>query len=276
MRRLAALAVTAALALAVVSGAGAVGPWLGTSDGPLAAPGTDAVSFTATAGEGSTLVAARSRGRTVSRLALPGTWGLPLVTMNGAVGGVSTNGRTLVLSQPYDGSGGLQRRSSFAVLGTSPLEVRRTISLAGDFGFDALSPDGRWLYLIQHVSEQRVLDYRVRAYDLRAGRLLPGVVADRRQRDWTMTGMPVARAASPDGRWVYTLYSAGDNYPFVHALDTRSRTAVCVGLPWDWSTAGQAITSAGLSVVGGTLRIAGGSGGARFALDRTTFSVRKL
>jgi hypothetical protein len=86
-----------------------------------------------------------------------------------------------------------------------------------------------------------------------------------------MSGMPVARASSADGRWVYTLYSVGDNYPFVHALDTVHRTAVCIGIPWNWATDQTAINSATLAIEGNALSIAG-----KFVLDRSTFEVTKL
>jgi hypothetical protein len=36
---------------------------------------------------------------------------------------------------------------------------------------------------------------------------------------------------SPDGRWAYTLYDGAGAQPFVHALDTMGRTAVCIDLP---------------------------------------------
>jgi hypothetical protein len=35
---------------------------------------------------------------------------------------------------------------------------------------------------------------------------------------------------SPDGRYAYTLYGGGDK-PFVHALDTRRRSAACIDIP---------------------------------------------
>ena len=44
-----------------------------------------------------------------------------------------------------------------------------------------------------------------------------------------MTGVPVTRLPSPDGRWDYTLYQSAE-HPFVHALDTQRRTAVCIDL----------------------------------------------
>ena len=45
-----------------------------------------------------------------------------------------------------------------------------------------------------------------------------------------MTGRPMTRVMSPDGRWAYTLYQGSDEGPFVHALDTSRQRAVCVDL----------------------------------------------
>jgi hypothetical protein len=72
----------------------------------------------------------------------------------------------------------------------------------------------------------------VRAYDLRAHRLLPGRIADKTQASWVMHGFPATRVTSRSGRWVYTLYTNPGGYPFVHALDTVRGVAHCVGLPW--------------------------------------------
>jgi hypothetical protein len=277
MRRAAVL--VAVLAFLPASTASAVGPWLGVADGaPGIASTTESVSFVATVqGAGTTVAARDESGAVVSRATVPGKWGIPLVTFRGDAGGLSENGRVLVLAQPYGGNGGLRPSTSFAVMRTKPLALRTTVRLRGDFGFDALSADGRTLYLIQHVSEKNLFSYRVRAYDLRAGKLLAGVIADKRQASWLMNGMPVARATSPDGRWVYTLYSGSDNYPFVHALDTATRTAVCIGLPWDWSTQADSIQGAGLSLAGGTLKVVGGGlQPDRFALDTRTFAVTAL
>jgi hypothetical protein len=279
MRLLAALAAAAA-ALGLASAAPAAGPWLGVLDGGegIAAPNA-AVSYVANIAGGRTTVAAvrDADDATLASASVPGTFGLPYVTLGGDLGGLSTNGRTLVLGEPYTGGGELRTTSRFAVFGTKPLALRTTVALHGDFGFDALSPDGRTLYLIEHASQRQLLSYRVRAYDLRTGKLLPGAIADERQRSWLMNGMPVSRATTANGRWVYTLYSGGDNYPFVHALDTTKRTAVCVGLPWQWTSAGPEIGTAKLTLSGGRLVVAGGGGvGTKFALDTRTFKVTRL
>ena len=250
------------LALACVPIASAAGPWLGTASNGVA-------QYTANVHGKSTVVAAGSQ-----KLTLSGKWGLPRVTLNNDVGGLSADGRTLVLSRDdaVHNNGELSSETSFAVLGTKPLHVRTTVKIKGDFGFDALSPQGRILYLIQHVSQENLFQYRVRAYDLTKHKLLSQVIADKRQRDWNMTGLPVGRASTPDGRWVYTFYSSANqnNYPFVHALDTVKRTAVCIGIPFDWTADQTAIEQATLSIKGGKLAIGG-----RFLLDRVTFKVTK-
>jgi hypothetical protein len=107
-----------------------------------------------------------------------------------------------------------------------------SITLNGDFAFDALSPDASTLYLIQHVDANNINRYVVRAYDLRTHTLRPGRIADKTQLGWVMEGSALTRATSSDGRMVYTMYSRPGGYPFVHALDTMGGTAHCIGLPW--------------------------------------------
>ena len=106
--------------------------------------------------------------------------------------------------------------------------IRREIALTGLFTVDAISPDGRSLYVIEYPGED-LLDYHVRMLDTRTGRLDPRAVVDPRNPDEQMGGMPMARAVSRDGRWAYTLYSGGEE-TFIHALDTVGRTAACIDL----------------------------------------------
>jgi hypothetical protein len=163
-----------------------------------------------------------------------GTWGVPMIDISGATGGLSADGRTLVLgdANPAFGPNGVRKRSSFVVVDPKRLSERARFTLRGDFSFDALSPNGQALFLIQHVSTTDLSRYIVRAYDLQADRLLPGRIADKAQRGWVMTGYAVTRTTSVDGRWVYTLYRHDGGYPFVHALDTVNRQAHCIGVPW--------------------------------------------
>jgi hypothetical protein len=168
------------------------------------------------------VTALSARGGAVSRsTTLPGRFRVPVVARDGTVGGLSFDGGTLVLAEP-------PRRGNtrLAVVDTRRF-TSRTLALPGEFSFDALSPDGRLLYLIEHASASDRSLYRVRAYDLARGRLLGGAVADKRTGQTAMRGVAVSRTESPDGRWAYTLY-AGGPHPFVHALDTVRRQAVCL------------------------------------------------
>jgi DNA-binding beta-propeller fold protein YncE len=173
-----------------------------------------------------------SNGAVMRSTTLKGVYGVPLITFGGLTGGLTTDGRTLVLaSQPYV-KNGLAKRSRFAVFSTSTLRVRALISLSGLFSFDALSPDGNTLYLIEHfTSDSGQFRYRVRAYDLVTHELVRHVVADPQTWADSMVGFPMSRATGPGGAWVYTLYTNG-SAPFVHALDAANRKAVCVDLPW--------------------------------------------
>jgi hypothetical protein len=182
-----------------------------------------------------TLTAFRRRDeRIVKWRSYRGSFGIPAVTFNRDVGGVSSDGSTLVLADTRTGNGEypLKRHSTFLVIDAKSLRVRERIELPGAFTFDALSPDASRLYLIQHVSSRELTHYVVRAYDLGSGRLLAGRIADKTQRGWVMNGMPIARATDLGGRWVYTLYQNPGGFPFVHALDTVRGAAHCIGLPW--------------------------------------------
>jgi hypothetical protein len=184
-------------------------------------------------GLGRTLVEAiRTRdGWTRGFGSVAGAYGTPWVAGT-KMGGLSPDGRTLVLGQA-NAYNGLRRVSRFVVYDSKRLWAPQDwITLRGDFAFDALSPHGRTLFLIQHVSAQDLSHYVVRAYDLRRGALLPQKIADRTQRGWVMSGYPVTRATSRGGRYVYTLYQNPGGYPFVHALDTVGRKAHCIGVPW--------------------------------------------
>jgi hypothetical protein len=166
-------------------------------------------------------------GSLLNQLELVGQFGVPY-TAAGAEG-MSHDGRTLVLQN----ADGIFSPSTFAVVDVKRFRLAHEIQLNGSFSYDALSPDGSRLYLIQYKRGPGgdLSHYVVRAYDLPRERLLPGRIADRTQKSWVMQGTPVKRAASADGRWVYTLYTNPGGYPFVHALDTIRGVAHCVGLP---------------------------------------------
>ena len=163
-------------------------------------------------------------------LELDGAFGVPLVAYDGTPSGLSGDAETLALIRPR--SSFPRERTTFSILDAERLRLREKVTLPGDFSFDALSPDGRTMYLIEYPDPRNPAAYEVRAYDLERGRLLPEPIVDPEESAEEMAGFPQTRAVSPDGRWAYTLYAraGGDEPPFVHALDTVGRTAVCIDL----------------------------------------------
>ena len=275
MRQLVFLSVALAT-LALVPAAGAVGPALPAVDGGAGiSAATGAVRYVTRLAKSSTRLQERVDGRVARTGIAAGAWGVQLATLDGELTGLSPDGRVLVLSDNVRPTGNLRPRSRFAIVDTRTLTVTGTIALRGDYTVDALSPNGDTLYLIHHVSQADATKYQVQAYDLTAGRLLPGVIADKRQQGWTMAGFPVTRATSASGRWVYTLYRQDNNYPFIHALDTLRHTAVCIGLPVNWANGQGWISNAKLNVAKGKLEVRGVDGEARFVLDTRTYRLAK-
>jgi hypothetical protein len=167
-------------------------------------------------------------GRVLAWRSLSGTFTIPAVAYDGSAGGLSADGTTLALIEP---------RASFPraatrllVLSTDGLKTRRLITLQGDFSFDAISPNGSWLYFIHYVSPNDPTRYLVQAFDVQRGRLLAKPIIDPKEPGEKMRGNPLSRAMSADGRWAYTLYDGAGATPFVHALDTVARSAHCIDL----------------------------------------------
>ncbi|HJS71082.1 MAG TPA: hypothetical protein VJ744_09745 [Gaiellaceae bacterium] len=177
-----------------------------------------------------TLIAAVDvdNGRLLRSRLLVGRFTVPVVAYDGSASGLSADGKTLVLIQPRRSFP--RRTTTFAVLGAKDFRLREVFTLRGDFSFDALSPDGRWLYLVEYLSPRDPSRYLVRLYDMRAHRLTPDPIIDPREVGDVMRGMPVTRSYSPDERFAYTLYDGAGEHPFIHALDTVEKSARCIDL----------------------------------------------
>ncbi|MGZ4398963.1 MAG: hypothetical protein ACXVZ1_11180 [Gaiellaceae bacterium] len=272
------IALAVLIAAVAARQASAVGPslWIVDAGKGITNP-SSGVRFAVRLRNGGTrLAAVRKRdGQVLRSTSLKGTWGLQAVTLGGTVAGLSANGRVLVLSSPPLAPGAPRSHSRFTVVRTSDLRVVRLIRLAGELTLDALSPDGRTLYLIQHLAGGDISRYRVRAYDLRRGELLPRVIVDRREGEWTMRGYPLDRVVSASAAWVYTLYQPAQGHPFIHALDTVHRSAVCVDLPL--GTAPSTLDGARLTLSrdGRTLGVRGPHVGGPIAIDTRTLRIRR-
>ncbi len=158
---------------------------------------------------------------------LDGAYTIPAVALDASPGGLSTDGGTLILIRPRTSFP--RETTEFVRFDTDDLRSPHPFRLDGDFSFDALSPDGRTMYLINYTSPRDPTEYDVRAFDLASGKLEPGRIVDPEEAGEEMYGYALSRETSPDGQWAYTLYW-GNEYPFIHALDTEHGIAACIDL----------------------------------------------
>ena len=234
MRRLALCLATAVGAfIAAPAALAAGGPTFVTQGGTGVASPVNGLHYVAVSdrGHGTLLETFDGANGVFGWARLHGSWGIPVIGngySSGSGQGLSRDGRTLVLESlggPYVSP------SRFLVVDARRMKSIRTIVFDGTFSFDALSPDGSRMYLIQYKSAGDLNHYIVRDYDMSTNRLLPGKIADRSEHEKSMAGTAMTRTTSANGRWVYTLYQKPSGEPFVHALDTTHAAAYCIDLP---------------------------------------------
>lgn len=166
----------------------------------------------------------------------PGILVLPTIGVDATPVGLSGDGGTLVLVEasgaeakaPPSPDAVAPISSRFAVLDTGLAADARPVQLEGRYSFDALSPNGNLLYLVEHLPLDHPTDYQVRAYDVAVGALRDGVIVDKAAGSLLMSGEPVAQVPSHGGGWIYTLYRNATEGPFIHALDAQDSFALCI------------------------------------------------
>jgi len=206
--------------------------------------------------------------RVLRHMRVKGIWGIPLVAYDGTAEGLFPNGRTLLLAQSLYVGQALRTTTKFTLVDTHAMRVIRRIQLKGAFTFDAVSRDGRYVYLIEYMSPEDPT-YRVRAYDLEGAGLLAKIVSDKRSWATDMRGLPISRTWKES--WSYTLYGASAR-PFIHALDTENVAAVCIDLPW--KTSPDRFFDYRLRLDGdGHLVVRGPNGRALAVIDRQSFKI---
>ena len=177
-------------------------------------------------------------GEVTASRATNGEFTIPVVALDGASSGLSADGTTLALIVPRTNFRRFPRReTTFRIVDlrkNRQMRPGKPLTLRGDFSFDALSPDGRTMYLVQYTSSD-YNDYKVREYDLVRRRLVDEPVQFSHEvAPGEMRGLPMARATSSDGRWAYTLYNGGgrkQDVAFIHILDTVDGVSHCIELP---------------------------------------------
>jgi hypothetical protein len=113
--------------------------------------------------------------RRLRRMLLPGRLSVPAVAYDATPSGITPDGRKLVLITPRRAFP--RAWTSFAIVDTRRLRIRRMLRLRGDFSFDAISRDGRTLYLIHYPHPER--HPPLRGARLRPARGEPASGADR-------------------------------------------------------------------------------------------------
>jgi len=132
---------------------------------------------------------------------------------------VSANGRWVALSRAA---------TRLVVVDGRSGATAHELALDGDFLVETISSDGDFLFLQQTFADGR---YAVRGYDLREGRLLAGSLATKGET-LVMAGVATGTIASPDGRWLLTVYiDTAKDAAFVHALNLVDRLPICIDLP---------------------------------------------
>lgn len=155
-----------------------------------------------------------------------GVWQTSSVRGHWRLAGVSPQGRWLVLSKRRF----KPLRTETAILDASRGVIVHRFRLRGNFEVETVSPDGRRLFLIEHLREDNAPRYLVRLYDLGTKRLHSEPL--RGGKDRLMAGYAWSGVASPDGRWLLTLYlNTLRSNAFIHALDLKRGIPRCIDLP---------------------------------------------
>ena len=133
--------------------------------------------------------------------------------------GVSATGRWAALTRG---------KTEVLVFDTESGATAHRLTLRGNFLVETVSADGTFLFLQQNFVNG---SYAVRGYDLSAGQMLPGSLATK-GATVLMEGVAAQTVASPDGRWLLTLYvDTKKNHAFVHALNLIDRIPLCIEMP---------------------------------------------
>ncbi len=191
----------------------------------------DGIRYVAFGMPKSTIVAAvRARdGRVLRSKVVRGEYGVPLVAYDGTSGGLSGDGKSLVLGSYGPCRASPERRaSSFSTRGRWLRAARSSSAAPGRSTPSHPTPE---------CSTSRSTCVPATSRSIAFARTTPAraacarAIVDRLEGEKEMGGQPVARASSRTGRWAYTLYARRGDEPFVHALDTVKREAFCIDLP---------------------------------------------
>jgi len=198
-----------------------------------------------------------ANGAQLRAIEIDGRWAMPS-SYGAAPTGFSTDGSWLVLAAPQTKTG-TTTTSAFAVIDTVLAKVARTVVAPGDNTFDAISADGRSLYVIEHLGSPT--QYRVRVAGGGGTALSNTPIVDIKVAAPQMNGIYHSSIARAGGTWNYGLYFSPTKGAFVHALNTTQLYAQCILDVPDGGPAVRAAWSMVLSPVGSHLYLVNGPAG---------------
>lgn len=114
----------------------------------------------------------------------------------------------------------------------------RTIRLDGNYEPEAFANDGGSLFVLEYLPANAPNSYRVRRLDL-ATEEVHGVYSVDAELQERMRGTARIQAMSPDGTYLYTLYTTGGGRfgprrAFIHVLNLDELWAHCIDLPAEY------------------------------------------
>ena len=155
---------------------------------------------------------------------LDGRWSAP-AAYGPAPSGLSGNGKWMALVAPPHVTG-TTRGNRFAVIDLVNKRLDRTVTADGDLSFDALSDDGRNLYLVEHLVPAP--HYVVRVASFNGTGVQGGFLGQIKTAEpEAMNGLYHASVAV-GGDWFLSLYTNPARGPFIHALNTTQLYAQCI------------------------------------------------
>ena len=163
-------------------------------------------------------------GIDAASFAVDGRWSVP-AAYGPAPSGLSANAKWMVLVAPPHTTG-TAIVNRFAVVDLVHKKIDRIVTANGDVGFDAVSDDGRNLYLVEHlVPAPR---YAVRVASFNGAGLQDGILGQVKTAEpEVMNGLYHASVAV-GADWFLSLYSNPGRGPFIHALNTTQLYAQCI------------------------------------------------
>lgn len=156
-------------------------------------------------------------------------------------------------------------------------------TLEGNFEPETFSTDEETLFLLEFYPSSDPDRYYVRQLDLASGEITEVETTDQElgiELNPEMRGHARAQAMSPDGTYLFSLYTIGkgeapvhdpsdpatDRWAFVHTLNLEEKWSHCIFLPVPFGTESESAMSMGIS----------GDGKDLFVIDASTESVARI